>query len=79
MAVFMDTGNGDIYGGPSKEAILECIRKETSDFDESRAFEVPGSMKLRDLDENEEDTGELVSLEDEYCEHLGVYEIATNN
>ncbi|MFC5861064.1 hypothetical protein ACFPT7_02030 [Acidicapsa dinghuensis] len=79
MAIFMDTGGGDIYGGPSKEAVLAQMQADSDDFDIAGAFEVPGTQKMRVSDENDEPTDELTTLEEEYDESLGVYCVASEN
>lgn len=81
MAVFYDTGGGDIYGGPDKESIIEAIRADIGDddFDEDDLFEVSGTQEMRASNENEEATDELVTLEEEYDESLGAYCVASEN
>lgn len=81
MAVFYDTGGGDIYGGPDKESVLSAMRADIApdDFVEEDVFEVPGTQKMRASDENEDPTDELISLEDEYTESMGSYCVASTN
>ena len=80
MAVFFDTGGGDIYGGPNKEAVLDAMKHDVGDeaFDEFKdeVFEVPGSTNVRveGSDGNREST-----LESEYVEALGSYCVASEN
>lgn len=83
MAVFFNTGGGDIYGGCSKEAVLSAIREDMGDDDfaaiKEEIYEVPGSMKIGGMDENGESTDETSTLEAEYDESLGSYCMASNN
>lgn len=81
MAVFYDTGGGDIYGGPDKESILKAMREDIApdDFVEEDVFEVPGTQKMRVTDENEEPTEQLITLAEEYTEALGSYCVASEN
>ena len=79
MAVFFDTGGGDIYGGPTKEAILAAIRIDAGDKDFAEIHEVPGTTKMRVSDENDEPTEELTTLDAEYEESLGSYCVASYN
>jgi hypothetical protein len=83
MAVFFDTGGGDIYGGPSKEAVLDAMKEDIGEEDfaeiEDEVREVPGTMKMQQSDENDEPTDETTTLEEEYVESLGSYCIASSN
>ena len=74
--VFMDTGGGDIYAGPTKKAVIAAMRKDCDDTPIEDIFEVPGTMKMR----VEDDDGMAIStLEEEYVEGLGAYCIASEN
>jgi hypothetical protein len=81
MPVFFDTGGGDIYGGSSREEVIAAMKEDWfgDDFDESKVFEVSGTMKMRASDENDRPTEELVSIEDEFTEGIGAYCIASEN
>lgn len=81
MAVFYDTGGGDIYGGPDKESVLKAMREDISpdDFIEEDVFEVPGTKKMRASNENDEPTGDLITLDEEYTESMGSYCVASEN
>ncbi len=79
MAIFMDTGGGDIYAGQTKEEVIAAMLEDCPELDVNDAFEVSGSTKMRATDENEAETGELVTLDEEYCESLGTYCIASEN
>ena len=83
MAVFFDTGGGDIYGGPTRESVLAAIREDIGDEYfaeiEEGICEVPGTMKMRASDENNEPTDELTTLEAEYNEAIGSYCVSTEN
>ena len=83
MAVFYDTGDGDFYGGPTKEAVVAEIIQDFGDIEYEKIKhtlrEVPGTTKMAMTDENEEPTGESTTLEAEYEECLGTYCVATTN
>lgn len=79
MAVFFDTGGGDIYAGPTKEAVIAAMKEHSSDIDESQIFEVPGTYKMPVTDENEKPTEELVTLDEEYGDDTDAYCIASDN
>lgn len=79
MAVFFDTGGGDIYAGPTKEAVIKEILQNNADLDISEIFEVPGTMKVQATDENDEPKAELTTLDEEYVEGFGAYCIASEN
>lgn len=79
MAVFYDTGGGDIYGGPDKESILAAMHEDNEDIEDDDVFEVPGTQKMQASNEEDEPTGELVTLEEEYDEALGAYCVASEN
>lgn len=79
MPVFMDTGGGDIYAGPTKEAVIAEMLNDSPDIDLKQAFEIPGTTKMRVQDENEIPTDELITLDEEYSESLGTYCIASEN
>lgn len=77
----MDTGGGDVYAGPTKDACLAAMKKDSDDFEPSDAFEIEGSTKIRVTDENDDLTGELTTLDEEYVADAidGAYCIATEN
>lgn len=81
MAVFYDTGGGDIYAGPDRESIIKAMREDIGDddFDEALIEEVSGDTKMNATDENEQPTGDLISLEDEYGDDALAYCICSNN
>lgn len=83
MAVFFDTGGGDIYGGPTKEAVLAAIREDMGEEDfneiEDEIYEVSGLTAMRCSDENDEPTEEMTTVEAEYTESLGAYCVASSN
>jgi len=78
-AVFMDAGNGDIYAGLTKEACLAAMKSDCDDFEFDQVTEVDGSTKIRETDENEMETGKLVTLNEEYTPSEEGYCIATTN
>ena len=79
MAVFFDTGGGDIYAGPDKKSVLDAIREDIGDEDfneiEDEIYEVPGSMKIQCTDENDEPIDEQTTLASAYlcadCDAVG--------
>lgn len=78
MAVFFDTGGGDIYAGPTKEAVIAEMLADSEDVDVSQIEEVSGDLQILNADE------ELVTLEQDYADgltkgHLGSYCIASEN
>lgn len=79
MAVFFDTGGGDIYGGPTTEAVIAAMLSDEPSLDLTKIEEVSGDTQMVETDENEEPTGDTISLEDEYDETLGSYIVASNN
>lgn len=80
MAVFYNTGGGDIYAGPTRDAVIVEMKQDMGDdFKEEDMFEVPGTTKIRVVDENEEPTNELSTLAEEYDESLGAYCISSEN
>jgi hypothetical protein len=79
MAVFFDTGGGDIYGGPTKEAVIAAMLDDSDDVDLDDVTEVPGTMKMSASDENGDPTGDTITLEEEYDETFGSYCVASEN
>lgn len=83
MAVFYSNGGGDIYGGATKEAVLDAIREDIGDEDfeeiKEEIHEVSGALKMRLSNENDEPTDEMTTLEEEYVESLGAYCVASSN
>ncbi len=79
MAVFYNTGGGDIYAGPDREAVLKEMRFDCGDIDETEIFEVSGDTKMSVEDEEGRPSGELSTLAEEYEEQLGSYCIASDN
>ena len=81
MTVFYDTGGGDIYAGPTKEAVIAAIKADVGeeDFVEADMFEVLGTMKLTVTDEDGIPTGELITLDEEYGNDAHAYCIASTN
>lgn len=81
MAVFYDTGGGDIYGGPTYEAILKAMIEDfgDGDFDEGEVFEVDGSMKMNATDGNGDAIGELITIAEEYGDDVLAYCVCSDN
>lgn len=85
MAVFYDTGSGDIYAGETKEDCIAAMKRdfgeeEFSEF-EADIRELPGTTKLHLTDENDEltDPPEFTTLAEEYTDMGEGYCIATYN
>lgn len=85
MAVFYNTGDGDIYAGETKEACIaamkeDCGEKEFATF-EAQIREEPGSKKILLTDEYGEPTDppEYTTLTEEYTDMGHGYFIASNN
>jgi len=82
MAVFINSGTGNIYAGESNEAVLAEIL-ENEGLDGSQAFEVAGSHQIAVTDENDERTEEMTTLDEEYRANGGAaggaYCIATED
>jgi hypothetical protein len=55
------------------------MQADSDDVDLEEVFEVPGTMKMRVSDENDEPTEETTTLDEEYVEELGSYCIASEN
>lgn len=79
MTIFMDTGGGDYYAGPTREAVIAAILADDDTLEVEAMFEVPGTTKMRESDENEMPTGGLITFDEEYDESLGSYCIASEN
>jgi len=81
MAVFYDTGGGDIYAGPTREAVIAAMKEDIGDDDflEDEIFEVPGTFKMRVEEEDGKASDELVSLAEEYGDDTTAYCIASEN
>lgn len=81
MAIFMDTGGGDIYAGPTKKAILAAMKADSNDYDLSDARRVSAKTKITREDENAEaiDLAGMTTLAKEYHQSLGSYCIASLN
>lgn len=85
MAVFYDTGNGDIYAGETKKACLDAMKKDIGDGDLSRIkrdiFEVSGEMKMYvECGDCEDCPGKHESTLAEEYTNLGYgYRIASDN
>ena len=82
MAVFMDTGGGDIYAAETKDECIAAIKSDLGEkyFKEIEAeiYEVGGDMKIRV--ENEDDSvGEPSTLAEEYTSIGHGYCIASSN
>jgi hypothetical protein len=76
MAVFYDTGGGDIYAAETKEECINAMLKDSPDLDPSEFFEVSGTTKMRS---DEPPDTERVTLESQYT-NLGYgYCIASEN
>lgn len=77
MAVFYDTGGGDIYAGETKEAVLAAMRQDMGEVD-ADIFEVPGSTKIR-VENEDGSVGGFSTLEWEYTDLGFGYCISSEN
>ena len=82
MAVFMDTGGGDIYAAETKEACLAAIKADVGEDDfrdiEDQIFEVGGDWPLQ-VEEEDGSVGKTSTLAEEYTELGHGYCIASSN
>lgn len=85
MAIFMDTGGGDIYAGETKEACLDAMKKDVGEEDFAEiaedVFEVSGATPMNvECGECENCTGKHKStLAEEYTDLGYGYCIASTN
>jgi len=79
MAVFYDTGGGDIYGGPNKEDVIKAMQDDSDDFNLDDIEEVSGAHLMMLSDENGESSGEMITIEAEYDETFGSYCVCSYN
>jgi hypothetical protein len=83
MAIFMDTGGGDIYAAETKEACLEAMRKDIGDKAfaeiERDTFEVSGEAKMRIEAESDDELPTISTLAEEYVNLGHGYCIASEN
>lgn len=86
MAIFMDTGGGDIYAAETREQCIAAMREDVGEKEFARMeiehdmFEVPGTTKMRvQHEDGSVDADETSTLDDEYT-NLGYgYCIASEN
>lgn len=82
MAVFFNTGGGDIYAGETKEACLAAMRGDLGDEDfaeiEPEIFEVSGDTMMR-VEKEDGSAGPLERLDVVYTNLGHGYCIATTN
>jgi hypothetical protein len=70
MAVFYDTGGGDIYAGKNKKACIDAMLKDSPDTDLSEVIKVSGKTLM---------SREPGPIEDEYADSGYGYCIASEN
>lgn len=70
MAVFYDTGGGDIYAGRNKKVCIDAMLKDCPDMNLSEVYKVSGKTLI------EREPG---SIEDEYVDLGYGYYIASDN
>lgn len=79
MTVFMKNGEGDIYGGPSREAIIAEMQQDNNDLDVSQVIEVPGDSVVGLTDEDENPTDEFSTLLEACGDCSDALMVATEN
>lgn len=77
--VFFDTGGGDIYAGPSREAVIAAMRRYSDEFEIDDIFEVDGSFQVCVTDQNGDYIAQLTTLAELYSRGLGARCIASAN
>jgi hypothetical protein len=80
MAVFIDTGGGDIYGAETKEQAIAAILEDCPELESEQHefFEVASSTPMR-VENEDGSPGELSTLEDEYTNLGHGYCVASTN
>jgi hypothetical protein len=78
MAIFMDTGNGDIYAAENRELCYAAMLHDSPDLDTSRAFEVPGTFRMR-VEKEDGSNGGFSTLAEEYIATNDGYCICSEN
>jgi len=79
MTIFMDTGGGDIYGGPTKEDVIAVMQKDCGDmFDAKAIFEVPSTTPMW-VEADNADGRRKSTIGEEYDAALGTYCVASEN
>lgn len=83
MAVFMDTGGGDIYAGETEEACLAAMREDIGDANfaeiEKDVREVSGDAKVGMENEDGTISDQVTTLAEEYTDIGHGYCIASSN
>lgn len=81
MAVFYDTGGGDIYAGETREEVIAAMKDDIGedDFEESEVFEVDESKHMAESYEEEMPTGRTIALKEAYTPIGHGYCIASEN
>ena len=79
MAVFYNTGGGDIYGGPDRDSVVAAMLADWSDIDVKEVTEVLGSTKVGIENEDGSRSRTFSTLAEEYDPALGSYCISTEN
>jgi hypothetical protein len=78
MAVFYDTGGGDIYGGSTKREVLRAMREDLgiNDFNriKHKIYKVSGTAIMLSSDHST-----LTTLASEYDKSLGAYRVGSDN
>ena len=83
MAIFMDTGGGDIYAAETKEACLAAIKADLGEKDfreiEGEIFEVAGDSPIQCEEEDGSPGTTSTTLAEEYTDLGHGYCIASSN
>jgi hypothetical protein len=78
-AVFYDTGGGDIYAGPTREAVIKAMLHDNPESDLDQIEELDGNNLIQIDDENEEFTGEFTTLAELHGSSTDAYCIGSTN
>ena len=78
MAIFMDTGGGDIYAAETKEACVAAMLKDNPELDVDQVEEVPGDKKMA-MENEDGSAGEPSTLAEQYTDLGYGYCIASEN
>ena len=66
MTIFMNTGDGDVYAGPTRELIIAEMQRDRADLDVAKAYEVSADTKVQSTDEDDMPTENFSTLGEEF-------------
>ncbi len=78
MAVFFSCGDGDIYGGETKEAVIAAMQADYDHVDLETIREWLGATRIQAFDEHCVHNGEYTTLVEEYDESQGAQGLASD-